>query len=57
VKPVFPNVKLNVVLALLFSTLLAVGAAVVSDVLDETVRDPEQVTRVLRSEVIGRCRW
>jgi capsular exopolysaccharide synthesis family protein len=53
VKPVFPNVKLNVVLALLFSTLLAVGAAVVSDVLDDTVRDPEQVTRVLRSEVIG----
>lgn len=52
-KPVFPNVKLNVVLALLFSSLLAVGAAVVSDALDNTVRDPEQVTRVLRTEVIG----
>jgi polysaccharide biosynthesis transport protein len=53
VKPVFPNVKLNVVLALLLSTLLAVGAAVASDVLDNTVRDPEQVTRMLRTQVIG----
>jgi capsular exopolysaccharide synthesis family protein len=52
-KPVFPNIKLNVLLAFLFSTLLAVGAAVISDVLDNTVRDPEQVTRVLRTEVIG----
>ncbi len=51
--PVFPNVKLNVILAFLFSTILAVGAAVVSDVLDDTIRDPEQVTRVLRTEVIG----
>jgi len=52
-KAVFPNLKLNVLLAFLFSTLLAVGAAVISDVLDNTVRDPEQVTRVLRTEVIG----
>jgi len=52
-KPVFPNLKLNVLLAFLFSTLLAVGAAVIGDVLDNTVRDPEQVTRVLRTEVIG----
>ncbi|MEN6535439.1 MAG: polysaccharide biosynthesis tyrosine autokinase, partial [Bryobacteraceae bacterium] len=51
--PVFPNVKLNVILAFLFSSILAVGAAVVSDVLDDTIRDPEQVTRVLRTEVIG----
>nr|AIW63117.1 EPS transport protein [uncultured bacterium] len=52
-KPVFPNLKLNVLLALLLSTLAAVGAAVVSDVLDNTVRDPEQVARLLRTEVIG----
>jgi capsular exopolysaccharide synthesis family protein len=53
VKPVFPNIKLNVFLAFLLSTLLAVGAAVLGDVLDNTVRDPEQVARVLKAEVIG----
>jgi len=53
VKPVFPNLKLNVLLAFLFSSLIAVGMAVLSDVLDNTLRDPEQVARVLRTEVVG----
>ena len=52
-KPVFPNQVLNVMLAFLLSTLVAVGAAVLSDLLDKTVRDPEQVARTLRTEVIG----
>jgi len=52
-KPVFPDMKLNVLLALLFSALVAVGAAVLSDLLDKTIRDPEQVARTLRTEVIG----
>jgi capsular exopolysaccharide synthesis family protein len=52
-KPVFPNVLLNVLLALLFSALLAGGAAIASDILDKTVRDPEQVARTLHTEVIG----
>jgi capsular exopolysaccharide synthesis family protein len=52
-KPVFPNTALNGLLALLFSGLTAVGAAVLCDLLDKTVRDPEQVTRTLRTEVIG----
>ena len=52
-KPVFPNQVLNVLLAFLLSTLAAVGAAVLSDLLDKTVRDPEQVARTLRTEVIG----
>jgi polysaccharide biosynthesis transport protein len=51
--PVFPDVPLNVLLAFLFSALLAVGAAVVSDMLDKTIRDPEQVARTLHTEVIG----
>jgi len=51
--PVFPNVKLNVALALLLSTLLALGAALLSDVLDNTIRDPEQVARTMNAEVIG----
>ncbi len=52
-KPVFPSIPLNVMLAFLFSALVAVGAAVISDLLDKTIRDPEQVARTLRTEVIG----
>jgi capsular exopolysaccharide synthesis family protein len=50
---VFPDVRLNAMLAFLFSALLAIGAAMLSDVLDKTIRDPEQVSRTLRTEVIG----
>jgi capsular exopolysaccharide synthesis family protein len=53
VKPVFPDTKLNIILALLFSTLLACGAAVLSDVLDVTVRDPEHIQKVLGTDVLG----
>lgn len=52
-KPVFPNVELNVLLAFLFSSFLAVGGAVLTDLLDKTIRDPEQVSRTLGAEVIG----
>ncbi len=36
-----------------FRRLVAIGAAVLSDLLDKTIRDPEQVSRTLRTEVIG----
>jgi polysaccharide biosynthesis transport protein len=52
-KPIFPDLTLNIVLAFLFSTLLSVGAAVLSDTLDKTLRDPEQVKMMLNTEVIG----
>ena len=52
-KPVFPDLPLNATLAFLFSTLLAVGAAVMADVLDNTVRDPEQIQKGLKTEVLG----
>jgi len=52
-KPVFPNLKLNLALAFVFSTMLAFGAAILSDALDNTIRDPEQVARTLKTEVIG----
>ena len=52
-KPVFPKLGLNLALALLFSTLLAVGVAIVGDTLDNTIRDPEQVTRSLKTHIIG----
>ena len=52
-KPVFPDLPLNAILAFLFSSLLAVGAAVLSDTLDNTVRDPEQIQKILKTEVLG----
>ncbi len=39
-KPVFPKTWLNALLAFLFATFLGVGAAVLCDVLDNTIRDP-----------------
>ena len=51
--PVFPSIPLNAALAFLFSTLLGVGAAVLADVLDNTVRDPEQIQHGLKTEVLG----
>lgn len=52
-KPVSPNIKLNVLLAFLCSSLLGVGLAVMSDVMDDTLRDPEQVKRMFNTEVMG----
>ena len=52
-KPVFPRIWLNLLLAFLSSMLLAVAVAVVSDVLDNTVRDPDQVSRLMNAQVIG----
>jgi capsular exopolysaccharide synthesis family protein len=51
--PVFPNIKLNLILAFLFSTLLAVAAALLYDTLDTTLRDPKEARRFLGTDVIG----
>ncbi|MGC9950707.1 MAG: polysaccharide biosynthesis tyrosine autokinase [Bryobacteraceae bacterium] len=53
IKPVFPNMPLNATLAFLFSTLLAAGAAVMSDVLDKSIRDPEQIATLFKTDVMG----
>jgi len=52
-KPVFPKTWLNVLLAFLFAMFFGVGGAVLSDVLDNTIRDPDQVARLLNADVIG----
>ena len=52
-EPVFPNIPLNVLLTFLFSSFLAVGVAVVSDLVDDTIRDPEQVSKTLHTQVVG----
>jgi capsular exopolysaccharide synthesis family protein len=51
--PVSPNIPMNVMMAFLFSTLLAIGGAVLADSLDATLSDPEQVTRELRTNLVG----
>lgn len=53
VKPVFPKLTLNLVLAFLLSSLVAVGIALLSDALDNTVRNPEQIAALFNTEVIG----
>jgi capsular exopolysaccharide synthesis family protein len=52
-KPVFPDIPLNASLAFLFSSLLAVGAAVLADVLDNTIRDPDQIQHGMKTDVLG----
>jgi len=52
-RPVSPNIRLNLLLAFLISSMLAVGVAVLSDRLDTTVRDPEQASRYLGADVIA----
>jgi len=52
-KPVYPRIGLNLMLALLFSTVLAVGATLLSDAIDNTIRDPEQATRTLNATILG----
>ena len=51
--PVYPDTRQNLLQALVLSTLLAIGAAVMSDVLDHTIRDPEQARVLLGAEVMG----
>jgi len=51
--PVFPNLKLNLILAFLFSTLLAIGATILLDSLDTTLRDPTEASRFLGTDVIA----
>jgi len=51
--PVYPNKQRNVELALILSLLLAVGAAILHDSLDNTLRDPNEASRFLGAEVIA----
>ena len=51
--PVTPNIPLNVLLALAFGFVISVGLALLVDLMDTTVRDPQLVTGVLGSEMLG----
>lgn len=52
-KPVSPNTPLNLLLAALFSTVLAAGTAIMVESLDRTVRDADQASRLFGADVIG----
>jgi capsular exopolysaccharide synthesis family protein len=52
-KAVFPNTRMNLLLAFLFSALLAIGAALLQDTLDTTLRDPKEASRFLGTDIIG----
>lgn len=53
VHPIFPDMTLNLLMALLASTILAVGSALLLDTLDTTLRDPQEASRFLGVDVIG----
>ena len=53
IRAMFPNLRLNLVLAFLLSSVVALGAALLNDALDNTVRDPEQAARTLKTQVLG----
>jgi len=52
-KPVFPQKGMLLLLSFILSTVLAVGAVIAADLMDDTVRDPEQAQRMLRVDVVG----
>ena len=52
-KAVFPNIPLNLGVAFLCSLLLAISAAITADVLDNTVRNPDQISRGMNTVVLG----
>jgi capsular exopolysaccharide synthesis family protein len=51
--PVFPKTQMNLLMALVLSGALAFGAVIVNDLADNTIRDPEEVSRSLRVAVAG----
>jgi len=51
--PVSPKMVLNIFMAFLLSSFLAIGAALLQDALDTTLRDPKEASRFLGTDVIG----
>ena len=53
IRPVFPKVRQNAMLAFAISLFLGIGVVFITDNLDHTLRDPEQIQRQLQAEVLG----
>ncbi len=52
-KHIFPNMPLNLILAMMLSALLGMGFALLHDTLDTKLRGPEQAAKLLNVEVIA----
>jgi polysaccharide biosynthesis transport protein len=52
-RPVSPDPLLNAALALLFSSLMAVSAAVLAERLDRSLRHPGQIAALFQTEALG----
>jgi polysaccharide biosynthesis transport protein len=52
-QPVSPNIRNNVIVALMLSLFMAVAGVILIDAMNTTVRDPETVARLMRTEVVG----
>ena len=52
-EPVSPNLLTNGLLAVLLSLLLSFVGILISDVVDNTIRDPEQIKNAFGTEVLG----
>lgn len=53
VAPVFPKVQQMALIAFFASSLLGIVVVFLTDSLDHTLRDPEQIARQLQTEVLG----
>lgn len=51
--PAVPDLRLNLLVALLVSLSVALLAVIARDALDDTVRDPEKASRLLGADVVG----
>ncbi len=52
-KPVFPRTRMNALIAFLGSAFLGIAVILITESLDRTIRDPDQVRRELQTEVLG----
>ena len=52
-KAVFPNTKLNLIVAAVLSLLIGIGGVILLDSLDTTVRDPEEIGSLFQTDLIG----
>jgi polysaccharide biosynthesis transport protein len=51
--PVFPSTSINLIVAFILSGALSIGAVIANDLVDNTIRDPEEVSRSLNVPIVG----
>ncbi len=56
-RPVRPRTLLNTLLAAIVGAMLALGAAFLVEYLDDTVKTPEDVTRISNTATLGAVAW